>query len=81
MSEAAALWDELQAQYEKCDQRNRYLAENQDDPDWMELDEKATRSDAKFGRLRNELATWAGVPVDELCSLLPRPAGSGRTNP
>lgn len=75
---ARTLWDALHAQWTKASARNEWLAENQDDPDWQELDARASRSDAKFGRLRNELAEWAGVDALQVCSLLPRPAGSGR---
>lgn len=70
MNTARTLWDELHAQYEKCSARNRYLAENQDDPDWQDLDARASRSDAKFGRLREELAAWAGVPALAVCLLI-----------
>lgn len=69
---ARTLWDELHAQWTKAGARNEWLAENQDDPDWPELDEKATRSDAKFGRLREELATWADVSALPVCLLLER---------
>jgi hypothetical protein len=74
MNTARGLWDELHAQWTKCDERNRWLAENQDVPDWEDLDEKARRSDLKFGRLRNELATWAGVDALQVCLLLAAPA-------